>query len=102
MKFITKKINEITSGTIICFMFENESFRSELFNKLDELSNGFVTNQINKLKRSMFADYQHIIIGFTLLIIFIIPLVFLVFLALIISFYRKHKIKYIRRIALND
>ena len=50
MKFITKKINEITSGTIICFMFENESFRSELFNKLDELSNGFVTNQINKLK----------------------------------------------------
>ena len=67
-----------------------------------EFSIDDTTNQINKLKRSMFADYQHIIIGFTLLIIFIIPLVFLVLLALIISFYRKHKIKYIRRIALND
>jgi hypothetical protein len=67
-----------------------------------EFSIDDTTNQINKLKLSMFADYQHVIMGFTILIIFIVPLVFLILLGIVISFYKKYKIRKIRRILVND
>jgi hypothetical protein len=67
-----------------------------------EFSIDDTTNQINKLKSSMFADYQHIIMGFTILIIFVIPFVFLLLLGIVISFYKKYKIRKIRRILIND
>ena len=60
------------------------------------------TNQINKVKRLMFEDYQHIVMGFTILIIFIIPLVFLVLLCMYIAIYRKCKFRKIRRIMINE
>jgi hypothetical protein len=67
-----------------------------------EFSIDDTTSKINRLKHSMIADYQHIIIGFTILIVFVIPLVFLVFLGIYISFYKKYKFKKIRRILIND
>ncbi|MBQ2885456.1 MAG: Gldg family protein [Alphaproteobacteria bacterium] len=67
-----------------------------------EFSIDDTTNQINKLKSSIFADYQHIIISFTILIIFIVPIVFLLALGIFTMFYRKYKIRKIRRILNND
>ncbi len=60
------------------------------------------TNQINKLKRLMFDDYQHIVMGFTILIIFVIPLAFLLLLFIYIAIYRRCRLRKIGRILINE
>ena len=46
MRFITRKIKEQNSDTIICFIFENDNKKSETFKYIDELSNGLLSKQI--------------------------------------------------------
>ena len=48
MHFLTKKIQEQNSDTIICFIYENNANKSETFKYLNELSNGALCEQINK------------------------------------------------------
>ncbi len=46
MRFVTKNIEELSSDTLICFIFEDDDEKSELFKYLDNLSNGQLSEQI--------------------------------------------------------
>ena len=46
MRFVTKNIEELSSDTLICFIFEDNDEKSELFKYLDNLSNGQLSEQI--------------------------------------------------------
>ncbi|MBQ2983218.1 MAG: leucyl aminopeptidase [Candidatus Gastranaerophilales bacterium] len=50
MRFLTKKINDMKSDTIICFIFENETKKSDLFEHLNKLSNNELEKQIYEYK----------------------------------------------------
>lgn len=50
MRFLTKKISEMKSDTIVCFLFENETKKSELFEHLNKLSNNQLEKQIFEYK----------------------------------------------------
>jgi P-type E1-E2 ATPase len=50
MRFLTKKIEEITADTLICFMFENQDNKSELFEYLDSLSKKQLSTQLHEYK----------------------------------------------------
>ncbi len=50
MRFLTKKINDMKSDTIICFIFENETKKSDLFEHLNRLSNNELEKQIYEYK----------------------------------------------------
>ncbi len=50
MRFLTKKINDMKSDTIVCFVFENETKRSDLFNHLNKLSDNQLEKQIYEYK----------------------------------------------------
>ena len=46
MRFLTKKIEENASSTVVCFVYENDDSRSQLFDCLDNLSNNELSKQI--------------------------------------------------------
>ena len=50
MRFLTKKIEEFTSDTIICFFWEDYKPKSNLFDYLNKLSNNQLLNQIETYK----------------------------------------------------
>ena len=50
MRFLTKKIEENASSTVICFIFENDTSKSQLFECLDNLSNNELSKQIFEYK----------------------------------------------------
>ena len=50
MRFVTKKIKEQNSDTIICFIFEDDDKKSEVLKYVDELSNSEITKQIYEYK----------------------------------------------------
>ena len=50
MRFITKKIEEMTADTVVIYAFEDIKNDSELFKYLDNLSNNELTKQIYKFK----------------------------------------------------
>ncbi len=50
MRFLTKKIKEENSDIIICFIYENEEKRSDVFEYLNNLSNNVLCEQIYKFK----------------------------------------------------
>ncbi|MBR5304061.1 MAG: leucyl aminopeptidase [Candidatus Gastranaerophilales bacterium] len=50
MRFLTKNIKENTSDIIITFIYENQKTSSELFEYLNELSNGELAKQIFEFK----------------------------------------------------
>ena len=50
MNFVTEKIEQTKAGLIICFMYEDESKKSELFEYLNKLSNNELQKQIYEFK----------------------------------------------------
>ena len=50
MRFLTKKIEENSSSTVVCFTFEDEKSTSHLFSCLDNLSNNEISKQIYEHK----------------------------------------------------
>ena len=50
MRFLTKKINESKSNTIISFIYEDSKQESEVFKHLNTLSNGELAKQIYEYK----------------------------------------------------
>ncbi len=46
MRFLTNKIEDLTSNSIVCFIFENDQNKTDLFNHLDKLSNNELSKQI--------------------------------------------------------
>ncbi len=46
MKFFTNKIEEMTSNVVVCFMFENDTNKSPLFNHLNKLSENMLEKQV--------------------------------------------------------
>ena len=50
MRFLTKKIEETDAKTFICYMFEDDINKSDLFNYLDCLSQGMLNKQIYQYK----------------------------------------------------
>lgn len=50
MRFLTRAIEETTANAAICFMFENDTNKSDLFNYLNKLSNNELSKQIFNYK----------------------------------------------------
>lgn len=50
MRFLTKKIEELSSDTLICFVWEDYKQTSDLFNYLNNLSQGELIKQIETYK----------------------------------------------------
>ena len=74
MRFLTKNIQETQAGVVVCFIFEDDDTRSELFCHLNKLSNGELEKQIytNKIvkgaqgenfKYSINEDFKVLVAG---------------------------------------
>lgn len=59
MKFFTNKIDEIVSNVVVCYMFENDANKSDLFKHLNKLSNGALEKQVfdYKIITGKFQEY---------------------------------------------
>lgn len=55
-------------------------------------------DELSQTMLQVFNDYQMIIVGFTILLVFVFPLILLLIFALIIWFYRKSRLMKIRRL----
>lgn len=50
MRFLTKKISEISADTIVFYTYEDKKNESELFHYIDDLSNGQLSKQLYEYK----------------------------------------------------
>lgn len=58
MRFLTKKIEENDSSTVVCFIYEDEKTQSSLFKYLDKISNNELSRQLyeNKIIKCGFFE----------------------------------------------
>lgn len=69
---------------------------SDIQQKLDDAK-----NELNKITATILAEYKSLVMILSLFIIFVIPFIFVVLLAIIITFYKKLKLRKIRRLLNN-
>ncbi len=71
MRFLTNKIEQISSNSAVCFIYENDQNKSDLFNYLDKLSNNELSKQIYDYRviKGKFQETIKIAINETLVVL---------------------------------